>query len=370
MLYDFERNQVYTLEQTAAPRGYVGLQQKLCFTVNDDDTVSLFYEDGTPWGTQDATDLKWANDKPGDRGIIAYVDVYNKPFNFKLAKMDSEELGLSLDNAHFALYKQTNTTIGGLEKNRDPMTGFEDMVTENGEVYICGGNSGRSINPGTGGSVYFLTETQAPLTYNKLEEDIVFRISALGVPSLISDSYNGQLIETEDSYIYTLSVPNVKAETTYKILTIHKTVEGNTGDRAQEFTFTLTVDQAEPTDTYEWMKNSVTQSTGLHSGDTFTLKHDDVIEIAVPTEVDLTVSEQSMEYTAAFRLNDGSPQITDSLTFSIVDDATLEVVNTLDGTIPTGVKIRFILPSIAALLLLGSSIVIIGRRKERRTGDK
>ena len=185
------------------------MQENLCFKVNNDGTVSLFYEDGTEWGTKDDDDIRWANGKPGSDGLSAYVDVYNKQFNFKVEKMDSEDTGVTLDSAHFALYKQTNTSIGGYEKNRDPLTGFEDMVTVNGELYICGGDSGRSINPGSRGSVYFLTETQAPLNYTKLNDDIVFRISPIGVPSLISDSYQGQLVETEDSYIYTLSVPNV-----------------------------------------------------------------------------------------------------------------------------------------------------------------
>ena len=124
ILYDFEKNKTYTLTETAAPRGYVGLQKNLCFKVNNDGTVSLFYEDGTEWGTKDSVDLKWANGKLGDNGLSAYVDVYNKQFNFKVVKMDSEETGIVLDNAHFALYKQTNTAIGGYEKNRDPLTGF------------------------------------------------------------------------------------------------------------------------------------------------------------------------------------------------------------------------------------------------------
>lgn len=363
MMYDFDRNETYTLQQTAAPRGYVGLQQKLCFRVNNDDTVSLFYEDGTTWGTQDSDDLRWANDKPGDRGLIAYVDVYNKPFNFKLAKMDNEDISVPLDNAHFALYKQTNTTIGGLEKNRDPMTGFEDMVTENGEVYICGGNSGRSINPGANGSVYFLTETQAPLTYMKLEDDIVFRISPLGVPSLISDSYNGQLVETEDSYIYTLSVPNAKEETELKLLTIRKIVSGGAGDVDQQFTFTLTVDSADPTESFAWMKNSVTQSEPLRSGDTFTLKHGDEVIIAVPTQVDLTVSEQNLDYSTTFRLDDGQAQSTNSLTFSITDDAELEVVNSLGIIIPTGVMNLIILPLLGALLIIAFAALILWRKK-------
>ena len=359
ILYDFEKNKTYTLTETAAPRGYVGLQKNLCFKVNNDGTVSLFYEDGTKWGTKDSVDLKWANGKLGDNGLSAYVDVYNKQFNFKVVKMDSEETGIVLDNAHFALYKQTNTAIGGYEKNRDPLTGFEDMVTSNGELYICGGNSGRTLNPGSRGSVYFLTETQAPLNYTKLEDDIVFRVSAIGVPSLISKSYNDQLIETEDSYIYTLSVPNVKEETDYKLLTVKKIVSGSAGDYNREFTFTLTVDSAEPTDGFEWMKNTVTQSTQLHSGDTFTLKHGDEVVIAVPAEVDLTVSEQNQEYTASFKLDDGQSQAANTMTFSITDDATLEVTNTLGMVVPTGVMNYIIIPTLSLIIIFSITAAVI-----------
>ncbi len=359
ILYDFEKNKTYTLTETAAPRGYVGLQKNLCFKVNNDGTVSLFYEDGTEWGTKDSVDLKWANGKLGDNGLSAYVDVYNKQFNFKVVKMDSEKTGIVLDNAHFALYKQTNTAIGGYEKNRDPLTGFEDMVTSNGELYICGGNSGRTLNPGSRGSVYFLTETQAPLNYTKLDEDIVFRISAIGVPSLISDSYNGQLIETEDSYIYTLSVPNEKEAPSYKLLTIKKIVSGSAGDYSREFTFTLTVDSAEPTDGFEWMKNTVTQNTQLHSGDTFTLKHGDEVVIAVPAKVNLTVSEQNQEYTASFKLDDGQSQAANTMTFSITDDATLEVTNTLGMVVPTGVMNYIIIPTLSLIIIFSITAAVI-----------
>ncbi len=359
ILYDFEKNKTYTLTETAAPRGYVGLQKNLCFKVNNDGTVSLFYEDGTEWGTKDSVDLKWANGKLGDNGLSAYVDVYNKQFNFKVVKMDSEETGIVLDNAHFALYKQTNTAIGGYEKNRDPLTGFEDMVTSNGELYICGGNSGRTLNPGSRGSVYFLTETQAPLTYAKLDEDIIFRISPLGVPSLITDNYNGQLVETEDSYIYTLSVPNKREAPRYKLLTVKKIVSGSAGDYSREFTFTLTVDSAEPTDGFEWMKNTVTQNTQLHSGDTFTLKHGDEVVIAVPAKVNLTVSEQNQEYTASFKLDDGQSQAVNTMTFSLTDDATLEVTNTLGMVVPTGVMNYIIIPTLSLIIIFSITAAVV-----------
>ena len=363
ILYDFDKNQTYTLSEITAPRGYVGLQENLCFVVNNDGSVSLFYDDGEPWGTKESDDVKWANSKPGSNGLSAYVDVYNKQFNFKVAKMDNEERTTMLDNAHFALYKQTNTTIGGYEKNRDPLTGFEDMVTVDGELYICGGNSGRTLNPGSRGSVYFLTETQAPLAYTKLEDDIIFRISAIGVPELISDSYNGRLVETEDSYIYTLSVPNERKNTN-KILTVRKLVSGGSADPDQRFTFTLALENANPSDTYEWYKNGVAQSEGIHSGDTFDLKNNETVEVSVPQGSVVTVSESSGAYTTSFKLNDAEAQETRSLNFTVEDDTTLVVTNTLEHIVPTGVIINILFWGVA-LLPAGFAAFFFWAKKKR-----
>lgn len=243
MLYDFNKNEKYTLTQTAAPRGFVGLRKPLSFVVRDDETVELLYKDGvTHWGDNSEDVKKWAGWKLRSNGITAFIDVFNKPFNFKLVKTDSEDQNIKLGAAHFALYKQQNTTISGYVKNKEPMPDFEDMVTDNGEVDVCGGKSGRSINPGPNGTVFFLTETKAPFNYSKLEEDIVFRISAVGVPTLISDACNGSLVETEDSFIYTLSVPNTKKNDALSVLTIRKKVAGSFGNKDKRFSFNVSVD--------------------------------------------------------------------------------------------------------------------------------
>ena len=358
MLYEFDKNELYTLTQTAAPRGYVGLQKTVKFMVNNDGSVSLFYDDGTTtWGNTDPDDLKWANGKPGSGGISAYVDIYNKQFNFKVEKMDSEDHSIMLESAHFALYKQTNTSIGGLEKNRDPMTGFEDMVTENGVVYICGGNSGRTLNPGEKGSVFFLTETQAPINYTKLEDDILFRISPLGVPSIVSDSYSGQLIETEDSYIYTLSVPNERKNAEMRVLTVEKRVEGSGGEPDRDFNFTISISGAEEGDEgFEWYKNGSVQTAMPRTGTAFTLKHGEKAEIALPKDVSVTISEESGEYIATFKLNDGEPERLNSKSVTLEDDASLLVTNTLDIVIPTGVNVSMLL---CLLPVLGAAAFII-----------
>ena len=362
MLYNFEPDQLYTLTENVSPKGYIGLQKKLCFKVNTDETVSLYCEDGiTEWS---AADSGWADWKNGQNGITAYVDVYNKSFNFKIVKTDSEDSGLRLDSAHFALYKQANTTISGYVKNKAPMTGFEDLKTVDGEVDICGGSSGRVINPGVNGAIFFLTETAAPMSYSKLEDDVIFRISPLGVPSLITNSYNGQLVETEDSYIYTLSVPNVKDTSTVP-LTIHKHVNGTNGSTVKQFGFTLKVSGAAEGTEYAWSKNGDPQITPLTPDSTFTMKHDDTVVIMLPPGSAVTVTEDNGEYETTFRLGDGDAEKVNSKAFTVSGPVTLEVTNTLQGTVPTGISNTIAL-SLCLVLLPAFTIGYILYVKKRR----
>lgn len=369
IMYSFEREQLYTLVQDSAPNGYVGMQKTLRFKVKNDDTVELYYADGTTaWGSLSSPgdvspDGKWAEWKPGENGITAFVDIHNKPFNFKIMKTDSEDSSIKLES-HFALYKQSNTSIIGYSKNKDPMTGFEDMVTVNGEVYVCGGDSGRVINPGVNGSVFFLTETQAPLNYSKLNEDIVFNISPLGIPTLITAD-NGVLVETEDSYIYTLSVPNVKSNDR-TTLAIDKRVEGTFGSRHKDFTFTVSISGGGTNAVYEWTKNSVKQPNMGASG-TFTMRHGDRVVIALPVGVEVTVTEANEDYETTFSLNSGEAEACNSKTFTISGPTNLLVVNSLSGSVATGIVSSV---GTAAVLMLAPlfpmGMVMYCRRRRRR----
>ena len=367
MLYDFEPEKMYTLTQTTAPKGYVGLSKKLCFKVRTDETVELYYENGsTPWGTTDAADSNWAKWQRGNRGITAFVDVYNKQFKFKIVKTDSEDSEVKLSGAHFALYKQANRTISGYVKNKDPMTGFEDMKTVDGEVEICGGNSGRVINPGAKGSVYFLTELVAPIKYTKLNEDVIFRISPLGVPSLISNAYNGSLVETDDSYIYTLSVPNVQDRSSV-LLTIEKHVNGSAGSRIKDFTFTLTVSGAAADAEYAWSKNDDPQTAPLTPNSTFTMRHGDKVMIGLPPGSNVTVSEENGEYDTTFKLSAASAEKVNTVSFTLTGPETLIVTNTLQGTVPTGITNTFavsLMLAVMPLLPIGYVTYIRKRKKE------
>ena len=195
--------------------------------MDNEDKLTIYNEDGTTiWGT-DSADVGWVIGKVGQNGLTAYVDIYNKVFNFKIEKTDSLDQNNKLGAAHFALYKQTKNAIGGYTKNAYPMSGFEDIVTINGEATVCGGDSGRIIKPGPDGTVFYLTETQAPPNYSRMTKDIIFKLSPTGVPSLVdAGDSRGKLVETADSYIYRLSVPNTKLRNGKALLSVTKTVIG------------------------------------------------------------------------------------------------------------------------------------------------
>ncbi len=373
MMYSFDRNQLYTLTEVGAPSGYVGLDKSLKFKVNDDDSVSLFYNDGTTeWGDNDVKDRKWANYKPGENGIVAYVDVYNKPFNFKIMKMDSLDSEELLTGAHFALYKQAKTTISGYVKNKDPMTGFEDLVTVNGEVEVCGEQSGRVIRLGDTDSVYFLTETQAPPNYAKMDKDIMFKISPSGRPSLIENEYSGQLVETDDSFIYTLSVPNIEESDDIKVLSITKNVSGNMGDKTKDFEFTFVVPEGDSNTEYDWYVNGILQTDKIKSNEKFSLSHGENVIIMVPAGTKVTISENSENYTSSFILDtETEAEKTNSKTFTVTDSTYLTVTNTLEAIIPTGIwnATKIMIISGLCLIIILITMIIRSRRLKKYASE-
>ena len=368
MVYNYEKNKLYTLEQTSAPAGYVGLQKIIKFKVNNDNTISMYYDDGvTPWGTvvDENNDVNWAESNPGENGIDAFVDVYNKPFNFIIAKVDKDDVTNFLDGAHFSLHKRVYTSISGYVKVKEPIDGFEDMVTENGRVDVCGGNSGRVLKPSKNGSSYFLEETVAPDNYAKLEEDIIFALSPIGVPSIIQGEDQGTLVQTEDSYIFTLNVPNAQE---FEV-TITKAIDGSMGDKTKEFDFTFSVDGDDGSaKTYSWTKNGVEQTEKIKSGDSFKMTHNDVVVIKVPEGTTVTVSEDAEDYEPICRINSESFVAGSSLTETINDNTEMDFKNVLNGIIPTGIFISYgIMVAAGAAIFL---FMLTLRRRRRRLEEE
>ena len=191
----------------------------------------------------------------------------------------------------------------------------------------------------------------------------------MGLPSLVSDSYNGQLVETEDSYIYTLSVPNTKDSGNVNLI-ITKTVAGNMGNKTKKFKFTFKLDDNQTngvdpaTAEFDWILNGVLQTKKIKNNGTFMLGHDDEAVISLPPGTKVTVSEDSDGYKPSFKLDESEPVDDSSLTFDVNKDAKLGVTNTYEALVPTGVWM-----SVGGLLvLLGAILAGLGWfiRRSRR----
>lgn len=343
ILYGFERNQEYILTETSPPNAYIGLPNATSFIIHNDDSPAVT-----------GNTAEWAAGRTSvsaDDEAVAYIEVYNKPLQLYVIKHDTET-DEPLSGAHFALYRSVNA-MGGALKDFSPLSGYEDLVSSADGVIPLLDNTLPS-------GKYYLTETAAPRGYERLDEDIIFTVTPLGNMVVDSEAHKGYLVEEDtDVRSYVLSIPNTPMQTA--LLTVTKTVLGSNGNRALPFAFTMTVDGARSTDTYEWTKNGVEQNDPLYTGGTFTLMHDDEATITLPAGATVTVSESNGEYITRFRLDDDE-QDTNTMTFVLEDNATLAVTNTLGSIVPTGVSVGVI----AASVLMTASLMTLFLIKRKK----
>ena len=319
VFYDFERNMDYTLTETQPPPNYIGLPHPAVFSIGTDNTVTIT-----------GNEPQWQNGRKSDitgDNLIAYIDVYNKPFTLTALKVDSvtDEV---LSGAHFALYRSVNG-IDGSVKDLEPIPDYTDLVTdENGVIPKID----RTLPSGQ----YYLTEISPPPDHDAHKEDIIFTVFPNGIISIDSIGHSEYLtIEGTDECHYLLKIPNALQQPVE--LTITKTVTGAFGDKTKDFTFILSVEDAEPADEYFWSKNDIPQDEPLHNNAAFTLKHGDSVKIMLPVNADITVREYNEDYTTSFRLNDTPSTAGNIKTFLLSEDSTLTVTNHLRAVIPTGV---------------------------------
>lgn len=351
IMYDFERNVNYTLTETEAPAAYVGIHNAAVFSIANDDTVTIS-GNSSEWQNGRKSDI--AGDK-----LIAYIDIFNKPFTLSAIKVDSIT-GDPIVNAHFALYRSVSG-IGGSVKDLNPIPGYEDLVTgTNGVIPLID----NTLKAGK----YYITETSAAYGYELLTDDIEFTISPLGEITVDSTGHSNYLsITGTNENICTLTIPNAPVDM-FANLTITKTVTGNMGNRAKDFTFTLTVADVLPTAEFEWAKNGVVQTVKLHSGDSFTLKHGESVTIVLPLDTDITIAENNDYYKTSFKLGDAAAEDITSKTFRLTGDATLAVTNTRDSTIPTGIFDTSVTPYAVTLVVIvvAFATVMIIKKKKRK----
>ena len=352
ILYDFERGKDYILTETEPPTGYISLPNTAVFTIANDDTVTIS-------GNVDKWENAHKSDVTGDQ-LVAYIDIYNMQFELTALKIDANsKKGIS--GAHFALYKGASTSDQQIVKDYFPMEGYEDLVSGDDGVIP---KIDKTLTAGT----YYLTEKTAPENYDALDKDIVFTISSLGTVTM-NDPEQASWLRTDNSdgkISCIISAPNSKGET-FAELTVTKKVTGLFVNKNKEFRFKLDIEGAAAADSFEWSKNGTSQSEPLSSGDTFRLKHGDRVTITLPTDVNITVTEQNEDYDTTFKLGSADAENTNSKTFKLSEGTTLAVTNEKNGILPTGADVSDI---VTVSLLVGTiayGAVILKLRKRRKS---
>ena len=360
VLYDedgaFNRGVVYELTEIESPSGYIGLPNSVIFWVTNTNVVEM-QGNGGGWDWLRPT-------AHNDSDLIAYIDLYNKPYTFESYKCDKSS-NEHLEGAHFALYEGKTSAQGDIIKDYYPMAGYEDLVTD-AQGLIPGIDN--TLIPGK----YYLTETAAPEGYEGLKKDIVFTISKLGRIEVEDSNNVGYFDITGDDdspqVLYIISVPNTRINVTDASLTITKTVKGSMGDKSKDFEFTFSVDGATATDEYAWTKNGVAQ-TALHSGDTFTLRHNDTAVFTLAVGAEVTVTETAVTgYETTFKLNSADAEEVNTKTFTIEDDTTLAVTNTMGSIVPSGVIMK-VFPVVAIGLIVVIVLGVLIFRSKRRDDE-
>ncbi len=346
---------VYTITQTAAPSGYIGMEGPLQFYIDEAGTVHFINRSTTDG---------WANHLPGSGKIDAFINIYNKPFSLSALKLDAET-DLPLAGAGFALYR--GVLVGGeYRKDYFPLSGYD--VTK-----LISGSNGvipkidNTLAPGR----YYLAEEKVPDGYEKLGSDIVFDISENGEVTLVSAPSGVELGMTESgdtvaTKALTLSISNSKKQINYVELSVTKLVEGASNDEDREYNFTFTVSGASTSDTFEWRKGAQVQIP-IASGGTFTLQNGQTAVFIVPENTNVTIREEEGEYHTTFQVGAGEAENCTGKTVLMMDDIEVTVTNTFDSIIPTGIfGTSFIWYLLLALPALAAMLLVIWKHRGKR----
>ncbi len=242
VIYGVEAGQVYTLEQTESPSGYIGIHDPITFTVTqsgslygitmnnpndtDDDTIHTA-ADGKNWAEYDSPS-----------GVLSgKIDIYNKPYTLKVMKVQGGS-DTPINGAEFALYRAV-MLYGNLEKDFYPMVGYESLVSGNGVD--------RGVIPKIDNTLaprkYYLTEKTPPPGYYGLSDDLIVTITNIGEVIIEGNSGYLEIVDSADhSFVtYKINVPNTVVHDYYfdieKIAFIDKNIHSNNADTEQKFVF-------------------------------------------------------------------------------------------------------------------------------------
>ena len=253
----------YTLTETNAPKGFVALPGPVTITVDEENNVTV---DG-PQGL-------WELDAHPASGMTAAITVKNRPTAFRVVKVGSEEPGSDpdsvnpLEGVHFALYRQVTDVHGHKVKDYKPMTGYEDLVTnENGIVP----NVTMNLPVGT----YYLTETRTIEDYDILAEDLCFTIGSDGTVSIESAGHQSWLTQETDpetgNVAYLITIPNDKQhKVSFKKVDVEKPYDSALADAVFDL-YRVIDGQRESTPMLSGLKSGADGMLALGGSDVFRL---------------------------------------------------------------------------------------------------
>ena len=185
----------YTLTETAVPRGYAAMDAPMVITVGEDYGITV-----------SGVDESFYTISNENTAMAATITIRNRTAVLEAVKVDAAT-GERIADVHFALYRQVKDNQGNKVKDYLPITGYEDIATdENGVI----DKLTQELPAGT----YYLTETKAAPGYEKLKSDLCFTIGADGKVSVEGAEYKSWLREENDAengvIRYTLTIPNGK----------------------------------------------------------------------------------------------------------------------------------------------------------------
>ena len=350
------KNTTYTLTETKAKTGYLGLQNPLTITVDNNGDVSVSGE------TVDADFYVLSADHKT-------LTIKNKPFTLTVAKRD-KDTDLPLSGAKFELHKQI--TVGGYTTfDFTPLTGYTDDILITGADGVIP-KLDETLPAGT----YRLDETFAPAGYVKWSTGLEFTVNGVGKITLGSRYPDGtelleesKVVNNRVIYEYILKIPN-SADSKWPSLTITKQVTGDMADYDKDFTFTITLHNIDENASFDYSIGTETGTVTVNASHQITknLKHGQSLEIArLPLNTEITVAEATGTYTTTWKKDDVAVTATNNaITFRLTDNVVVEVTNDMPAVAPTNFSTRhtpFLLLLLFGLMLLIGGGVVLKRRK-------
>ena len=284
-------NEIYTLNETSSPAGFIGLQQPLLLK-RDGSQIFVSNDNGSTWESTVANSPDgwyFADDTDVTSGTdirIGMLTVKNKPYTLQVKKTHKTTDGAPLQGVTFALYRQVTGNDGNPRKDYQPIPGYASLETDaDGFVpEITDDFEDGTLQAGT----YYLHETYPLPGYQPLSEDIVFRISDIGFVDLISNPDG--VILTQDNVII---VPN-QVEGTIELTVKKQVVNGTTADTNGTNKFNYSVKLYLPDGQTPW--NYTDGSTFNNGSAGFSLGHDETKVLTIPLGAVAKVTETPNNY--------------------------------------------------------------------------